>query len=119
LSSIFFQPQEGNIRDRKKVVIVIGSRLCYRKGIDLGAEVLPRLCKMKFGANNDVTVDFLIGGDGPKRIVIEEIIEKHNLQSRVQMLGELVHSDVRDKLLIKGTYTEGDPVANSHPCFLH
>ena len=74
---------------------------------------------MKFGANNDVTVDFLIGGDGPKRIVIEEIIEKHNLQSRVQMLGELVHSDVRDKLLIKGTYTEGDPVANSHPCFLH
>lgn len=102
VDSDIFKPQEGNIRDRKKVVIVIGSRLCYRKGIDLGAEVLPRLCKMKFGANNDVTVDFLIGGDGPKRIVIEEIIEKHNLQSRVQMLGELVHSDVRDKLLIKG-----------------
>ena len=47
-------------------------------------------------------MNFVIGGDGPKRIDIEEMIEKHSLQSRVQMLGELIHSDVRDKLLIKG-----------------
>ena len=65
---------------------------------------MPRICKKNFGPNKNVTVDFLIGGDGDKRIVIEEIIEEHNLQSRVQMLGELVHSDVRDKLLIKGMF---------------
>ena len=47
-------------------------------------------------------MNFVIGGDGPKRIDIEEMIEKYSLQSRVQMLGELIHSDVRDKLLIKG-----------------
>ena len=72
----------------------------YRKGIDLVAEILPRLCSKTF--HGSITVDFVIGGDGPKRIDIEEMIEKHSLQSRVLMLGELVHSDVRDKLLIKG-----------------
>ena len=64
------------------------------------AEILPRLCSKRF--KGGITVDFIIGGDGPKRIVIEEMIEKYSLQSRVQMLGELVQSDIRDKLLIKG-----------------
>ena len=82
------------------MVVVIGSRLVYRKGIDLVAEILPRLCSKRF--KGGITVDFVIGGDGPKRIVIEEMIEKYSLQSRVQMLGELVHSDMRDKLLVKG-----------------
>lgn len=84
----------------KKVVIVIGSRLVYRKGIDLVAAIVPRICQKTFG--HGFTVDFLIGGDGPKRILFEEMIENHNLQARVQMLGELRHADVREKLLIKG-----------------
>lgn len=86
---------------RRKVVVVLGSRLVYRKGIDLVAAILPRLCLKRFG-KDQVTVDFVIGGDGPKRIVLEEMIEKHGLQSRVQMLGEMCHSDVRDRLLVKG-----------------
>ena len=47
-------------------------------------------------------MNFLIGGDGPKRILFEEMIERFNLQSRVTMLGELNHSEVRDRLLVKG-----------------
>ena len=97
-----FQPdykRAYNVRVKKKVVIVIGSRLVYRKGIDLVAAILPRICDKDF---DGVTVDFVIGGDGPKRIVLEETIEKYGLQSRVQMLGEMCHSDVRDHLLIKG-----------------
>ena len=90
--------QVDNISRKKKVVVVIGSRLVYRKGIDLVAEILPRICEKNF---NGVTVDFVIGGDGPKRIVLEEMIEKYSLQSRVRMLGELCHSDVRDLLLGK------------------
>ena len=82
------------------MIIVIGSRLVYRKGIDLVAEIVPRLCEKVF--TNGITVDFVIGGDGPKRIVLEETIEKFGLQSRVQMLGEMCHSDVRDQLLIQG-----------------
>lgn len=92
-----FRPRQKN---SKKVVVVIGSRLVYRKGIDLVAEILPRLCSQTFA--DGITVDFVIGGDGPKRIVIEEMIEKYGLQSRVQMLGEMCHSDVRDNLLVKG-----------------
>lgn len=92
-----FRPRK---KTSKKVVVVIGSRLVYRKGIDLVAEILPRLCSQTFAKG--ITVDFVIGGDGPKRIVIEEMIEKYGLQSRVQMLGEMCHSDVRDRLLVQG-----------------
>ena len=99
VDSDIFQPDYAQVRSKKKVIIVIGSRLVYRKGIDLVAAILPRLCNKNFSG---ITVDFVIGGDGPKRIVLEETIEKYGLQSRVQMLGEMCHSDVRDKLLIQG-----------------
>jgi phosphatidylinositol glycan class A protein len=36
------------------------------------------------------------GGDGPKRIIIEEVREQYQLQDRVQMLGTVDHSHVRD-----------------------
>ncbi|XP_023335323.1 N-acetylglucosaminyl-phosphatidylinositol biosynthetic protein isoform X2 [Eurytemora carolleeae] len=85
--------------ETKPITIVIGSRLVYRKGIDLVAELIPLLCRRKYCGRH---VNFLIAGDGPKRILIEEVIEKYKLQRRVKMLGELKHSDVRDKLLIKG-----------------
>eukprot|EP00088_Acartia_fossae_P061482 TRINITY_DN7391_c0_g1_i10.p1 TRINITY_DN7391_c0_g1~~TRINITY_DN7391_c0_g1_i10.p1 ORF type:complete len:462 (-),score=36.78 TRINITY_DN7391_c0_g1_i10:305-1690(-) len=87
----------------RSVTIVVGSRLVYRKGIDLLAIILPIICTKpcKIG-NTWIQIDFIIAGDGPKRILLEEVIEKHNLQQRVEMLGELQHSDIRDKLLIKG-----------------
>ncbi|XP_059080411.1 phosphatidylinositol N-acetylglucosaminyltransferase subunit A-like [Tigriopus californicus] len=98
-----FQPEysrdPGRIRDSKKVVIAIGSRLVYRKGIDLIAAIIPRLSEMTFA--HGVTVDFLVGGDGPKRILFEEMIEAHDLQSRVTMLGELPHAQIRDELLAR------------------
>ena len=83
VDSDIFQPdytQVDNVKSKKKVTIVIGSRLVYRKGIDLVAAILPRLCNKNFSG---ITVDFVIGGDGPKRIVLEETIEKYGLQSRV------------------------------------
>ena len=36
------------------------------------------------------------GGDGPKRIEIEEIREKHQLHDRIEILGQVKHSDVRN-----------------------
>ena len=87
---------------RDTVTVVIGSRLVYRKGIDLVAEAVPRICGRRFGKRR-ARVDFVVAGDGPKRILLEEMIEKYNLQSRVVMLGELQHSQVRDRLLAKGT----------------
>jgi phosphatidylinositol glycan class A protein len=69
---------------------VILSRLVYRKGVDLLVSVIPRVCK-KFE-----NVHFLIGGDGPKRVDLEQMREKHQLQERVEL-----HSDVRD-VLVRG-----------------
>lgn len=73
------------------ITIVIVSRLVYRKGIDLLAGIIP--C---FKENRNI--NFIIAGDGPKRELLEEIREKNNMQDRIQMLGALEHSDVRDVL---------------------
>lgn len=39
---------------------------------------------------------YFIGGEGPKRLLLEEVREKHELHDRVVLLGELKHRDVRD-----------------------
>lgn len=48
------------------------------------------IAKMK----NVRNVNFLVGGDGPKRVLLEEIREKANMQDRVKMLGALEHAKV-------------------------
>lgn len=42
---------------------------------------------------------FVIGGDGPKRVRLEEMREKHSLQDRVDMLGAVPHAKVRSVLI--------------------
>ena len=74
----------------KPVTIVVVSRLVYRKGMDLLIDVIPRICK-RFP-----NVDFLIGGDGDKRVGIEEMREKHQLHDRVELVGGVPNSQVRD-----------------------
>lgn len=39
-------------------------------------------------------VRFIIGVDGPKRVRLEEMREKHSLQDRVEMLGAVQHVQV-------------------------
>merc|ERR1719312_2197018 len=109
VDATMFEPDYERRRPPDKVVVVLGSRLVYRKGIDLVAEVIPRICGRVFGTGIGgeggglpVTVDFIVAGDGPKRILLEEAIETFGLQSRVKMLGELRLSQMRDSLLVKG-----------------
>nr|SVE78827.1 EOG090X0515 [Daphnia lumholtzi] len=87
-----FKPDVSR-RDKDKITIVALSRLVYRKGIDLLASVIPIICK-KYPK-----VHFLIGGDGPKRIVLEQVREKEALHERVSLLGALDQSEVHDTLL--------------------
>lgn len=70
---------------------MVVSRLVYRKGVDLMAGVIAKMKHMQ-------NVNFLIGGDGPKRDLLEEIREKTNMQDRVQMLGALEHAKVREEV---------------------
>lgn len=37
-----------------------------------------------------------LGGEGPKRVVLEEVCEQHQLHDRVRLLGSLKHEQVRD-----------------------
>jgi len=92
VDSYQFTPDPGR-KTKGKVTVVVVSRLVYRKGTDILAALIPEICA-KFD-----NVDFLIGGDGPKRLLLEEIREKHGLQERVRMLGALPHTEVRDVLV--------------------
>ncbi|KAK4604653.1 hypothetical protein RGQ29_012927 [Quercus rubra] len=76
-----------------EIVIVVISRLVYRKGVDLLVEVIPEICHMY------PNVRFIVGGDGPKRVRLEEMREKHSLQDRVEMLGAVPHARVRSVLI--------------------
>ena len=78
VDSVVFRPgkQERNL---EVVTVVIGSRLVYRKGIDLVVDVIPPICRKRFGQTSEVRVDFLVAGDGPKRILLEEMVERQGL----------------------------------------
>ncbi|CAN1253034.1 Phosphatidylinositol N-acetylglucosaminyltransferase subunit A [Linum perenne] len=76
-----------------EIVIVVISRLVYRKGADLLVEVIPEVCRLY------PDVRFIVGGDGPKRVRLEEMREKHSLQDRVEMLGAVPHASVRSVLI--------------------
>ncbi|GAQ89246.1 phosphatidylinositol glycan class A [Klebsormidium nitens] len=83
-----FRPDVSK-RQPGRVTIIVLSRLVYRKGIDLLVEVIPAICK------RHPEVHFVIGGDGPKRVSLEEMRERCGLQERVEMLGEVPHADAR------------------------
>lgn len=71
------------------MTIVVLSRLMYRKGIDLLIAAIPRLCAMHHDLH------FLIGGDGPKRVELEQMREKYLIQERVELVGAVRQGDVR------------------------
>ncbi|MEW5304924.1 MAG: hypothetical protein WDW36_007499 [Sanguina aurantia] len=71
------------------VTIVAMSRLVYRKGIDLLACVIPELCA------RHPRVRFIIGGDGPKRRLLQAMISEQGLQGRVEMVGAVAHEKAR------------------------
>nr|CAG4643914.1 EOG090X0515 [Lepidurus arcticus] len=83
-------------RNNSIITVVTMSRLVYRKGVDLMASVIPIICE-KYPQ-----VQFLIGGDGPKRIVLEEMRENCNLTDRVQLLGSVPGPSHVRNVLVKG-----------------
>jgi phosphatidylinositol glycan class A protein len=79
------QPQE-------RIKIIVLSRLVYRKGIDLLVPLIPAIC------SSFPHVDFIIGGDGSKRLALEEMVERYQLQHRVEFLGAVANTHVRSVL---------------------
>eukprot|EP00792_Barthelona_sp_PAP020_P004718 TRINITY_DN2305_c0_g1_i1.p1 TRINITY_DN2305_c0_g1~~TRINITY_DN2305_c0_g1_i1.p1 ORF type:complete len:498 (+),score=67.36 TRINITY_DN2305_c0_g1_i1:74-1567(+) len=75
-----------------RIVVVAMSRLAFRKGIDLLIKLIPIACK------RHSNLDFLIGGDGPKKRGLQQMISDYNLQERVTLLGGVPHSKVAETL---------------------
>ncbi|XP_022154114.1 phosphatidylinositol N-acetylglucosaminyltransferase subunit A isoform X1 [Momordica charantia] len=92
VDTAMFKPASNRLSTNEIIIVVI-SRLVYRKGADLLVEVIPEVCRMF------ANVRFIIGGDGPKRVRLEEMREKHGLQDRVEMLGAVPHARVRSVLI--------------------
>lgn len=94
IDSLKFQPNTSK-RCTERVKIVVISRLVYRKGVDLLVGIIPIICQ------HFPYVDFIIGGDGSKKLALEEMVERERLQERVEFLGSVPHSKVRD-VLVRG-----------------
>ncbi|KAM3184105.1 hypothetical protein ACTXT7_009032 [Hymenolepis weldensis] len=94
IDSTAFTP-DPSCRDPDNITVVIISRLVYRKGADLMAAIIPPMC------HTFPNLRFIIGGDGPMRLALEEMRERYNLHFRVEMPGALPHHKVRD-VLVRG-----------------
>jgi len=88
-----FTPDPSRRFPLNTINIVVMSRLAYRKGIDLLVDIIPPICKMFPEAY------FIIGGDGPKRYLVEEMRDKYRLHNRIEMLGSVPYEKVRDNLV--------------------
>ncbi|GAA6027252.1 hypothetical protein JCM8097_002527 [Rhodosporidiobolus ruineniae] len=86
-----FRPAEPVPPVPDVLTIVCITRLVYRKGIDLLIAALPKVCALH------PDVRFLIGGDGPKIVELDQMRDKYQtlLRDRVELLGPVRHEDVR------------------------
>jgi phosphatidylinositol glycan class A protein len=62
--------------------------LVYRKGVDLLVGIIPQICHQL------PHVDFIVGGDGNKLLNLQEMVEREQLQDRVEFLGAVPHANV-------------------------
>ena len=87
-----FTPDPGLILPKNTINIVVVCRLTYRKGIDLLVDIIPEIVR-KYAS-----VRFIIGGDGPKMGLLQEMREKYNIADKVELLGSIEHKNVRNVL---------------------
>jgi phosphatidylinositol glycan class A protein len=72
------------------ITVIVIQRLYYNKGTDLLVAAIPHI----IAANPNVR--FIIAGNGPKAIDLEQMIERNVLQEKVLMIGPVRHEEVRD-----------------------
>lgn len=86
VDTLKFTPDPSRRSPANTINIVLLSRLVYRKGIDLLVKVIPLVCSRVSNAH------FIIGGDGPKKLLLEEMRERYQLHDRIELLGRLSHA---------------------------
>lgn len=88
-SASFHPASDEDDKHGARITIVILSRLTYRKGISLLLELIPIICRLH------PDVDFIIGGEGPKRMELEHMRERYHVlfasgpHPRARIIGEV------------------------------
>ncbi len=75
------------------ITIIVIQRLYYNKGADLLVAAIPHILA------KHPNVRFIIAGNGPKAIDLEQMIERNVLHDRVLMMGPVRHEEVRDVMV--------------------
>lgn len=107
LEAAFYDVETKPILNENKLVCV--GRLCEQKGQLLLIEAAHRL------RVNGLEFKLTLAGDGPMRTEIEELIEKYDLHSTVNITGWISSDEVRRELLssrglVLPSFAEGLPV---------
>ncbi|KAL6705578.1 Phosphatidylinositol N-acetylglucosaminyltransferase GPI3 subunit [Coniothyrium glycines] len=82
-----------SLRPDDIITVIVIQRLYYNKGTDLLVAAIPHI----LAAHRNVR--FIIAGNGPKAIDLEQMIERNVLQDRVLMIGPVRHEEVRDVMV--------------------
>lgn len=96
--------------ENRKIVIGYIGRLSKEKGTIEFIKAIPLILEKRPDLN------FIIGGNGPLWKEIEDFTAKNNLNSKVKLVGWILHDKLPDylnelKLLVIPSYTEGLPNA--------
>ena len=78
--------------NNKHFTLVAISRQTFRKGTDLLIETIPILFKIF------PNMKVIIGGDGPKKYLLEQMVSVFQMEDRITLTGSLSHSQVREYL---------------------
>lgn len=81
--------------DNESIFVVVISRLFENKGIGLLIQVIPELCRKSKRLN------FIIAGDGPMFVDLQQMIEQNKLEDRIELMGAVPHERVRD-VMVRG-----------------
>eukprot|EP01062_Namystynia_karyoxenos_P029588 TRINITY_DN22211_c0_g1_i1.p1 TRINITY_DN22211_c0_g1~~TRINITY_DN22211_c0_g1_i1.p1 ORF type:complete len:485 (+),score=111.54 TRINITY_DN22211_c0_g1_i1:86-1540(+) len=92
------------------ITIVVITRLVYRKGADLLVDLIPEVCR------RHPRVRWVVGGDGPRKLQVEQMIERNDLFARVELLGAVPHDRVpevlrRGQIFVNTSLTEAFCIA--------
>jgi colanic acid/amylovoran biosynthesis glycosyltransferase len=99
IDTSFFK-RNNEYKINKKIQILSVSRLVPEKGLMFFLRALI-LIKLKY---TDFLFDYLIIGDGPLKIELENYIEENNLSENINLLGSKNTREVRDFLILSDVF---------------
>jgi glycosyltransferase involved in cell wall biosynthesis len=107
LERAFYPPTDSPVSTARRIVCV--GRLSEEKGQLLLVEAAQLLM------SQGIEFELVLAGDGKARAVIEGLINRHNLQTRVRITGWISGEQVRDEILaaralVLPSFSEGLPI---------